>query len=159
MQLVAVLVLASLSVVLAALAVMLEQTVRAAACLIGGSICAAGLAFLSGAGDLSVALVTTTAAGVGLLIMMLALLLNLTREETGGRRLRVGPALHLVTLVWVVSAAWDMAGALDPAGARSLPAGEAARLLFEPLGLALAFAGLGLLATLLTLLVVARRSA
>lgn len=159
MQDVAVLVLAALTVSLALLAMALEQSVRAAACLIGAAVFGAGLAFVAGVGDLSVALITSTAAGTGLLLMMLALLLNLTPDETGGRRFRFWPALHLVALLWVLSVAAKVAGPLDIDAARPLAAGAAARLLFEPLGLALAFAGLSLLATFLTLLVVARRSA
>jgi NADH:ubiquinone oxidoreductase subunit 6 (subunit J) len=156
---VAVLVLAALTVSLAALAMVLEQSVRAAACLIGAAVFAAGLAFLGGVGDLSVALITTTAAGTGLLLMMLSLLLSLTPDETGGRRFRFWPALHLLVLLWVISVAAKLAGPLGTDAMKPLAAGAATRVLFEPLGLGLAFAGLALLASLLTLLVVARRSA
>lgn len=149
--------LVALTAGLGLLAVALEQPVRATACLVGAVVGAAGLAFLEGAGDLSVSLLTTVAAGGALLLLLCALLLNLTREETGGRRFRIQPTLILVVVVWVSWLCLREGGLPDDVAAPALPAGATSNTLFEVQGLPLALSGLVLLASMLCALLVARR--
>lgn len=141
--------------------VALEAPVRSALALLLCVLAVGGLAWAGDAPEVAGLVLWVLGAGVGLLLLTTILLLNLTPDEVGGRRLSVRRSLSLVVLAWTGAGATAIVLESAPvrAAQAAIPRGTAARAALEDHGIVLALAFLSLVVAVVGALLVARRRA
>ena len=134
-----------------------SNPVRAVASVFISVSAAAALVTLQGAGTIGATMLWVLGAGAAMLLLLTALLLNLSDDETGERRYSVQATLLLLGVAYVAAEVLARLSDLEPqypdAGhSPSLPDG-----LFESHGVTFALVGLTLLCAAVSSLIIARR--
>lgn len=154
-------VLSLLTLVAATGAVTFERPVRAAAAFLLAVLGTASLLHMIGAVELAGLLLWLLGAGVGLLLLTTILLLNLSEEEVGRRRLSVTRTVALLVVAWLAAALFAVIVDL-PAVSWAMAASPAAPLgavVFEEWGVALSLAFAALSTSCVAALLIVRRRA
>jgi NADH:ubiquinone oxidoreductase subunit 6 (subunit J) len=153
--------LVAIALLCAAGVVAFVAPVRSALSLLFCIVAVAGMAYAAGAPEVAGLVLWVLGAGAGLLLLTTILLLNLTPEEVGRRRLSVRRTAALGVLLW--TAAGVVAMVLEETAGQSvgtrLSEGSAARAALEGQGVVVALAFLAFLAAIVGALLVARRRA
>jgi NADH:ubiquinone oxidoreductase subunit 6 (subunit J) len=155
------LVLVPLAILSAAAVAGLVAPVRSALALLVCVVCCAGLAYAAGAAEVAGLLLWVLGAGGGLLLLTTILLLNLTSDEVGARRLSLRRTLALAALAWTGAAAGAVVleGLPQQTVVPALVDGGAARAALDGWGVAMAVAFLALATATIGALSMARRRA
>lgn len=141
------------------LVVVLDAPARSAGALVGAFVAAAAVVGALDIPFLAGAVLLVGAGAVGLLVLVTVLLLNLTADERGARRVRLTPTVALFFVAYIGSALF---GAVVPRAAELVeqaPLGqvEVARAVFEDAALPLTVALTALAASVVAAFVLVRR--
>lgn len=138
-------------------AVSAKNAVRVQAGAIVTLALAGALAGASGAPILGGLMVWVLAGAAGMLGLCTVIILNLSREEMGGRRIRVQGLFVMALIAWLASGTLG-AMADMPSPASSAPVeSKLGQILLEQHSVAVALAGVALLASIIAALITARR--
>jgi len=135
--------------------------VRSAIGLLACIVAVAGMTYAAGAPEVAGLVLWVLGAGAGLLLLTTILLLNLTPDEVGVRRLSLRRIVSFAVAAWSAAAVFAIVLEEAPTGTHSvvLPEGSVARAALDGHGIVMALAFLALGAAMVGALLVARRRA